>query len=271
MRLFPDSVKRLNRAVVHYNAAYAEILKFVQPEAHDVVVEINDAGTEGVAKTRLPEPPDNDVALELGEFFYQLRAALDSLIYQTSVYTEGVDPPSNKNKAEFPICIDKGKFNQNAVNKLPFPPQLRDWLLSIQPYVARDASNNYHMLSQYLEILHDCARIDRHRRLHLVGIASFNVDVEFETSPEITVSSIERVNGNILESEAIFLRFRIEGMRPGKEYKIKLKSKFQLEITLENLPVPSGGNMGRELVRIMNAVDQVIKVFKDCYGGDTNE
>lgn len=268
MQLFPDSVKRLNRAVSHYNAAYAELVKFVQPDAHEVIVEIDESGTRSIAKTRLPGPPENEVALELGEFFYQLRAALDSLIYQTSIYSEGVDPPSNKNRVEFPICIDKEKFNSNPVNSSPFPHELRDWIFSIQPYVTRNIHNPNHKLGHYLEILHDCARIDRHRRLHLVGTASFDVGVEFETSPEITISEIERVDGNVLESEAIFLTFRIEGMRPGKEYKIRLKSSFELHITIENLPVPAGGNMGNELLAILHSVDFVIRFFKDCYRVD---
>ena len=140
-RLFPDSVKRINRAVLHYNAVYAEFLKFIQPDAHTVHIEMSEQETEGVAKTRLPDVPENDMALELGEFFYQLRAALDSLIYQASIYTEGVDPPSNKDKVEFPICIDEGKFNRNAVNRKPFPTKLRNRLLSIQPYAAKDPGN----------------------------------------------------------------------------------------------------------------------------------
>ena len=269
MDLFPDSVKRLNRAVLHFNAAQAEITKFIQPDGHSVVIEMNEEWTEGVAKTRLPSVPENDIALELGEFFYQLRAALDALIYQASIYSEGASPPSNEEKVEFPICIDEGKFNRNAVNKAPFPKELRDWLLSIQPYIAHDPRHPCHSLSRYLQILHDCARIDRHRRLHVAGVASFDVGTEFKTSPNVIVYGIEAVDGKILQDEAVFLRFKVPKSISTDPKKIELKSKFRLQIAVSDLPIPEGSDTGKELRRIIDAVALVIGFFKECHSEET--
>jgi hypothetical protein len=202
----------------------------------------------------------------LGEFFYQLRAALDALIYQASSYTEGIDPPSNQERVEFPICIDPDKFKGNAVNKPPFPAELREWLLSIQPYVSTDPDNPNHLLSRYLQVLHNCARIDRHRRLHVVGVASFQLGIVFDTSPGVVVSDINWVDGNILQTEAVFARFKIEGFIQGVPQKIQLATKFNILLALEGLPIPDGSNMGQEMREMIKAVDTVIRFFKAGYG-----
>jgi hypothetical protein len=243
-----------------------------QPEAHSVRIEVNDEGTIGVAKTKLPQIPENDIALEFGEFFYQLRAALDSLIYQALVYVEGVDPPTNGDKSEFPICIDKAKFNSNSVNRSPFPPELRDWLRSIQPYVVTDVSNPNYELARYLKLLHDCARLDRHRRLHLIGTAVFEVGAKFRASPEVTISAVEFIGANLFEEEAEFLRFSISGfMGTGEHRKIQLESQFGVQIAIKDLPVPEGSTLAREMSLLVEAVKFVANKFTESFGGDGPE
>jgi len=248
--------------MAHGKAVQSEWERLVQPEAHAVRIEINEDGTAAVAKTQLPSVPQNNIPLELGEMFYQLRAALDGLIYQASAYVEGVEVPSNGDKVEFPICIDKAKFNSNAVNRPPFPKELRNWLLSVQPYIANDPSHPNFALAKYLKILHDCARIDRHRRLHLVGRALFEIGAQFTTSPGVEVADVEAVAGNIFEQEAEFLRFSVSGFRGNPTAEIKLQSKFGLEIAIEGVPVPEGGNLGRELTQVARSVAHIIDYFK---------
>lgn len=269
--LFPDSRRRIQRAVAHGKSVHTEWDSLARPEAHPVRIEISDDGTQGVVKTRLPGIPENDMALQLGEFFYQLRAALDCLIYQASAYVEGIDPPSNENSVEFPICIDEGKFRKNSVNKPPFPQELRDWLLSIQPYVANDASHPNYTLARYLKLLHDYARIDRHRRLHMVGAAIFEVGVHFNASPGVEISGIEFVGGNLFEDEAEFVRFNVSGFKSSERKKIQLKSHFGMQIAMEGHLIPEGGNLGSEMTKIVHAVDYVIRHFRESFGDDFSE
>jgi hypothetical protein len=271
MQLFPDCQRRIIRAISHGKAARDIWEGLGQSEAHAVRIEVNQEGSEGIAKTKLPQIPENDMALEIGEFFYQLRAALDSLIYQVLIYQEGVDPPINGDKSEFPICIDKAKFNSNSVNKAPFPKELMDWLRSIQPYIANKPGHPNYELATYLKLLHDCARLDRHRRLHLVGTAVFEVGVKFRMSPGVTISGIEFVGGNLFEDEAEFLRFKVSGFHDGGHRKIQLESKFGVQIALQDLPVPGGGTLAREMGIIVESVKFVAKHFTECFGGDLPE
>lgn len=96
MELFPDSVARLRRAVSHGVAIQAEWQRIAQPESHVVRIDVNEDGTQGVAKTFIPAIAKNEISLQLGELFYQLRSALDGLIYQAAVYDEGCNTPPHQ-------------------------------------------------------------------------------------------------------------------------------------------------------------------------------
>jgi hypothetical protein len=48
----------------------------------------------GVVKATLLVPVRSELSLELGEFFYQLRAALDGAIYQTAEMVGSKTPPT---------------------------------------------------------------------------------------------------------------------------------------------------------------------------------
>lgn len=182
-----------------------------------------------------------------------------------------IPPPTNGGKFEFPICADEKKFKRNAINLPPFPSELRNWLLSIQPYIAKHPSHPNYTLAKYLNILHDCARIDRHRKLHIVGGALSNVDLDFLPSPGLAVTGFEFVNGDIFEREDVFLRFRLGGFTPGSSRNLKLKIKFGVQISIEDVPVPNGSTTGNEMTNIVEAVDFVVRYFKDAFGGNSAE
>jgi transposase len=55
-----------------------------------VAIEMNSDWTTGIVKVvALKRLPKNDLALELGEMFYQLRAALDAVVYQAAILAGG--------------------------------------------------------------------------------------------------------------------------------------------------------------------------------------
>ncbi len=265
-RLFPDSWRRIDRAHTHGKNFREMWERWGHSEAHNVRIEMNDDWTAGEVKAIPKSLPDEDVALLLGEFFYQLRAALDSLIYQASIYAEGIDPPSNEGQVEFPICIDPGKFARNAVNRSPVPKDLRDWLEAIQPYMTRDESSPNHQLGYYLELLHDCARKDRHRKLHVAAAVPFEMGVSFSTTPGVTISDIEPVPCNLLDNETTVLQFRVGGVTRDNFAKIRLETQIGVKLGLIDIPIADDGNIGEELTKILNAVVWVTHFFEDAHG-----
>lgn len=267
-RLFVDSWKRIDRAIAHGKAFKTEWERVVNPESYTTSISVNSDWTHGTLKAITNVVPEDDMALELGEFFYQLRAALDAAVYQVAVMEQGCEPPANENRVEFPICHAPKVFDRNPINTDPFPQDARDWLETIQPYnTAKTAATDYSTLNRRLEILHNCARKDRHRRLHIVAAVPTAFDWQFTITGPGRITFTNPLQANFLEDECIFLEFGIEGVLAARTTNIKLESAISIEVFLDEVPIPSGSNLGTELAWIVKAVEFIIRYFESGYVG----
>jgi len=263
-----DSWKRVDRAIAHGRAFKTEWERAVNPESYTTTIDVNSDWTHGTIKAVTNAAPENDMALELGEFFYQLRAALDAAVYQVSVMEQGSEPPAHENRVEFPICHSAEVFDRNPLNSDPFPQQLRGWLETIQPYnTAKTAGTGSSTLNGRLEILHNCARKDRHRRLHLVAAVPTAIDWEFTITGAGRITYENPIQANFLENECVFLEFGIEGVQAEHATNIKLESAISIEVSMSEIVVPAGSNLGAELQWIVKAVRVVLDVFESGYVG----
>lgn len=262
-RLFEDSWKRIDRAVVHGEAFRAEWEGLINPNSYRVFIEMETDWTSGAAKAVPLVVTKNNMALELGEFFYQLRACLDALVYQVAVISECSDPPANQDSVEFPIYINPKKFDRNPINNPPFPEEMRNWLETIQPYnTAKTAGTTYSTLNKTLGLLHDCARKDRHRKLHVVAAVPIETKWDFKVSGAGKITFVNPVRANFLENESVFLVFGTEGIIRGDGTNIGLNTEIVVNISIDEIPVPSGGNIGAELTRLVQAAEFIINTFE---------
>ena len=188
---------------------------------------MNGDWTEGVVRYVRNAPiPENDLAFELGEMFYQLRAALDHLVYKATVLKHGSEPPPHENIVAFPICPNSDTFNRNPVNKPPFPNQLAVWLENIQPYnVGKHRGTETEFFIRALIILHDCARKDRHRRLHIVAAIPTHVKFLFDAWPGRVVS-YHPLLMNLLEGKDELMRITCTEFTP-REGKLSSQVEFR--------------------------------------------
>lgn len=266
MPLFIDAWKRIERARKHGLAFKGECERIINPEAYTTIPEMNSDWTRGTVKAVTNVIRENDISLELGEFFYQLRAALDAAVYQVAVMQHGSEPPPNENRIEFPICPTPDAFNRNPVSKPPFPQRLRDWIETIQPYnTAKTASMKYAALNRKLQIIHDCARKDRHRRLHIVAAVPTALDWEFQIEGPGRVTFVNPVPGNFLENECVFLEFGFEGSTKTETTNIKLATAVAIEAAFPEVPVPPGSNLGSELAVLIYCAEFVLRSFESEY------
>ena len=264
MELFADSRKRIDRAAAHANAFKSIWEATLDPKSYSTAIEMNGDWTEGVAKFIHAPIPENNLALELGEMFYQLRAALDAALYEASVIAHRSDPPPNETRIEFPIYSDPDRFEKSPVYKSPFPKEIRDWMETIQPYNNAKAVGPDALLICALELLHDCARKDRHRKLHIVAAVPTSFDYKLNLSHG-RLTSWQPLEANLLEGKDEFLRFTVEGFSEGDGAKIKLDSEVRVDIAVDEIPLVDPGNTGAALDAIFVAADLVIGKFEDWH------
>jgi hypothetical protein len=95
-----------------------------------------DADGSGWISVRTTEPSPNSVALEIGEFLYQLRGVLDACVYETACLNSEHRPPPDESKLEFPICDTPQSFENGRRKIRQLTPQQQGLIEAVQPYNA---------------------------------------------------------------------------------------------------------------------------------------
>ena len=131
------------------------------------------------------EPLPED--LELGEFLYQLRAALDGAVYASAIQDSGQNPPPKPSSIEFPICERKKEWAKQS-RKIPQSNAGRQRFIEVTQPINEPALESSLLVlnsNRCLRFLNELARIDRHRRLHTL-IAAVSMDRPLFEVPEGT-------------------------------------------------------------------------------------
>jgi len=154
---------RLDRATELYERFGQVWADYLEQRPHRLTMQTDHGGCTRIRVERLTPIP-LQLSLLLGEYLYELRAALDNCLYAVAVIDSGQSPPPNGDLLEWPIYLTPKKWKDNQRRFAALSPELRDALEGIQPYQAATPGWNC------LRILHDLARTDRHRALHLVTL-----------------------------------------------------------------------------------------------------
>jgi len=116
-------------------------------------------------------PIDPEWLLWAGEIMFDLRSALDHLVYQLYLRRfRGNIPAEIKRIPMFPIFDREAQFDQSGHSRIRHLSQ-RDLraIRNLQPFVARD--DKWFMSRRWLSRLDALHNIDKHRRLHVVAAA----------------------------------------------------------------------------------------------------
>ena len=208
----------------------------------------------------------NILPLEIGEFAYQLRAALDGLIWDAITIKQGSEPPSDANRIEFPIVDGtKKRFKDCAFLKFPFPHKLRDWLESVQPYAAHKPEGDPDRgLNTALGDIHDLARFDRHRRLRIVAAVPIELKFGILSDPPCKIVARERIDTcDIFGGQYEFLRFRAETINGNLPEKAALETRLAFEILFEDIEPFEGMRSELQMQLLAEAVGYVIRRFEE--------
>ena len=129
------------------------------------------------------DPPELliDYSIRAGEIAYNLRSALDHLVWQL-VEANG-ETPYRRN--EFPIFREEALFVEDARSKRPklkgTSRHHRELIAGFQPYRSQDG------VGPHLWMLHSICNIDKHRYLNVVNVHSVSTaHLEGEVDSELT-------------------------------------------------------------------------------------
>lgn len=214
-----------------------------------------------IAKKSIPE----EFSLIFGEMLYQMRSALDTCIYQAAIYVTSQDPPPDGQKLEFPVCKDASDFAKTAKRRLSvFPQAVQDGIEKIQPYNIPSLAPDLMVknLNRALGILHDLARKDRHRRLHVVGNWALSVAPIIEVPPGVSVTSLKIMNAGPLGSDQDLATFQLVGFRDGMT--VSASPNLLTTIGLDEPPPPChvSDTFAQRLQMMLDVVNSVISAFE---------
>jgi hypothetical protein len=192
---------------------------------------------EGVIEVEAVDFPGDELALELGEFLYQLRAALDSLIYETAIHVSGQDPPPNAENLEFPIRRSKAGFDNAADKIAPLAEHHRVWIEDMQPYHTKYETEGLELTANALDAINDLARKDRHRGLRVVASWGANKNPQLDLPAGCSLEWLHVTDDGLLERESEVARFKIRNWTPGLQ--MQANPNFTIDVTVEDAQPPA--------------------------------
>lgn len=236
-----------------------------EPYVTSVTVDTNG---EGVIRVEPVDFPAEALALELGEMLYQIRAALDSLIYDTAIGVTGQDPPPNAEELEFPIRPSEASFN-NASRKIgPLTDQQKAWIEDIQPYRAEYVTDGMKLTAKALDEINDLARKDRHRGLHVVASWGSSRNPQLKLPPGCSLEWMKVADDGLLERESEIARFKIRNWSRGLE--LHANPNLFIDVTVEDAapPVSDDDTLFYRTRTWLAVVTLLIEGFEDSLAGD---
>lgn len=217
---FETCRQRIERARAH-NVAFAKIWNgLLEDDAYSASLHIEDDGQGFMSMSSRYETLPIELGLELGEFLYQLRSALDACVYAAAVVESGQNPPPDEDRLEFPLCSDpngEDKFNKSAWKYRPLTNQRRRIIEDVQPYKTPKLREDLYILNmnRTLGILNDWARIDRHRKLHVVGSWASRAQPALRLPPGIDLDWMMVTYDGFLEDDGQIAAFKLDGYTRG--------------------------------------------------------
>jgi hypothetical protein len=213
MTLHPltDCDTRLRWANADRQALTDEIRAFVETDPYRIRIEMD--GGEGAAVfCRLIDPAAEAEAFDrfsrlLSSYLDNVQAALNYMTYQVALLDAPTCPALKPYRVEFPIFREPSLFQKkNRVEKLS--DEHRRLFESVQPYDGQ---------REGLWLLHELARINRHRMLHPARVHPVGTKSSLFTDTTAILLDMETIYNGPLEDGREVVRFTAvapNGMEP---------------------------------------------------------
>jgi hypothetical protein len=258
--LFVESHNRIRRAQAHAGTFTNAYIKFLHDKPYGLAHEKRD-DRNGVIKLVPRKFLEWDLPLVLGEYFYQLRAALDGAMWQAYLLCGGAQgsPKIRERDVYFPICETPDSLKNAAFQKLPLPNDLGVWLNSIQPCNRSKSTNE---ITDNLLMINRRSTADRHRQMHLVGTVVRSDTPLITLTPPAALTYVKSVAADPLKGEYVICEFGFEGMT--SETEINVDGKFAIQIKVEE--IPDDLEIMVRLFNLIGTAQKVIGKFDTAFG-----
>jgi hypothetical protein len=230
--------QRVDRAEKHLADLQAQLDGFRQRYLDAATIYFNADSSEHarVLHPRLTPESEPILAILIGEICYNLRSALDYLVYELALLDSG-NPQEN---TQFPIDDTPKKFNRNKEHRLV--GLSLDHIAAIERYQPYSGCN-------WSKVLRTLSNPDKHRKLTPRG-GSFAIEVVPEGfSPSFTpqISAVRRAN------------------RPdGVEVDVKLIASIDAIVPIDDssFDIPIGDVVEETLEHLIFKIRDVLETFK---------
>jgi hypothetical protein len=259
--LFAKCSARIDRAVHHSNEIAAVWNSLDISKLLEVTLFMRDDGS-GVMDIEQREPLPEILELELGEYLYQLRAALDGAVYASALEDSGQTVPSKPAGLEFPICDNAKDWPRQARKIAQLNDGRRRFIEVTQPFAEPqvEAALRIANSNRSLRILNDLARMDRHRRLHTLAVATSLKRPLFALPEGVALSSL--VLREASSSDGPVARFSLTGWRRGM--KLSANPNADIDISLDGVEPSRHTNdtLPNRLTSIVRNVRIIVSLLK---------
>jgi hypothetical protein len=261
---------RLERAKVHhteFGRIWNEFIDGDDSEPYFPILTVESDG-EGVLYIEDdPAFPGDQLALHFGEMLYQLRAALDSLVYEVAIFDTGSNPPPDAESLEFLIRGSEDSFHQGAWKIAPLSDKHRQMIHSLQPFDVPGRGEGEAAVARTFKELNDLARKDRHRGLRVVNAWVSNKDPLVEVPPGATLDWLKVTPDGLLDNSGELARFKVSGAAdPHAELKANPNCAFDVTVEDAAPPVDDEDTLSSRARWMIACVAEVITGFEKTLG-----
>lgn len=279
---FAECWDRLDRAIVHRTEAakaWAAWLGDEDDPAYEMSLTLEEDRPgvgRGTLRAWLCRPVPSNISILLGEYFYNLRAALDHAAYATAVIDNGwIDPPPEESLLEYPICESVDQWPNAARHIRSLSKRHQAWIEQFQPFREFEGVAEPRLRGIYW--INELARLDRHRGLRVVGGYLAEILPIVHAMDGTTVVFDEPDGEVFVEDGTVLTSFTIDPWEHGDTVEINPQAAIDFEIRDFALGRPNEGtwlhmNMVRRLFLIESVVHTEVGRFEyDCMGRTRTE
>lgn len=200
-----------------------------------------------------------ELELKLGEYLYQLRAALDGAVYACAIEDSGIDPPPNPSSTEFPICSDQKEWSRQERKLASLNAGRKRFIKLMQPFHEGELEARYRIANynRCLGFLNDLARLDRHRRLHTFCTFVARSEPQFRYPSEVKLHNLH-VNAPGEISDQPLATFSLKGWKRGMPFSANPNADVDLSLRELEPPVHRNDIFPNRLRAMAMAVQAIV-------------